>query len=48
VQSGFETLVVSDAIAPVAVRPEDEANAIDDMEKAGVRFVTSTELRTAA
>ena len=46
--SGFETLVVSDAIAPVAVRPEDEAEAIEDMEKAGVRFVTSTELRAAA
>ena len=47
-QSGFETLVVGDAIAPVAVRPQDEADAINDMEKAGVRFVTSTELREAA
>ncbi|HET9394353.1 MAG TPA: isochorismatase family protein [Candidatus Rubrimentiphilum sp.] len=47
-QSGFETLVVSDAIAPVAVRPQDETQAIEEMEKAGVRFVTSSELRTAA
>jgi nicotinamidase-related amidase len=46
--SGFETVVVSDAVAPVAVHPEDEGAAIDEMEKAGVRFVTSTELHTAA
>jgi nicotinamidase-related amidase len=46
--SGFETVVVSDAVAPVAVHPEDEGAAIDEMEKAGVRFVTSTELHAAA
>jgi nicotinamidase/pyrazinamidase len=48
VQSGFETLVISDAIAPVNVHPGDEAAATAEMEKQGVRFVTSDELRTAA
>jgi nicotinamidase/pyrazinamidase len=47
-QSGFETLVITDAIAPVNVAPKDEAAALAEMEQQGVRFVTSDELRTAA
>jgi len=48
VQSGFETYVITDAIAPVNVNPGDGAAALDEMEKQGVRFVSSDQLRTAA
>lgn len=47
-RNGFETVVISDAIAAVKVQPEDEAKALKEMESAGVRFATSAELRTAA
>ena len=47
-RSGFKTIVVTDAIAAVNVKPDDEADALKEMEKAGVRFATSAELRAAA
>ena len=47
-RAGFETIVVTDAIAAVNVKPEDESAALAAMENEGVRFATSSELRTAA
>ncbi|HEV2262435.1 MAG TPA: isochorismatase family protein [Candidatus Rubrimentiphilum sp.] len=47
-RSGFETVVITDAIAAVNVQPGDEAKALEEMENAGVRFASSAELRTAA
>ncbi|HVA36523.1 MAG TPA: nicotinamidase [Candidatus Dormibacteraeota bacterium] len=45
---GFEVLVVTDAIAAVKVKPEDEAAALEEMRRAGVRFVTSDRIRSSS
>ncbi|HEY1727761.1 MAG TPA: nicotinamidase [Candidatus Baltobacteraceae bacterium] len=42
--AGFETFVISDAIAAVNVSPGDEAAAIDQLRAAGVEFVESTSI----
>ena len=46
--SGFETIVVTDAIAAVNVKPQDEREALDSMESAGAKLATSAQMRTAA
>ena len=43
-KKGFKTYVITDAIAAVNVQPGDDKNALDDMQKAGVRLVTSKEI----
>jgi nicotinamidase/pyrazinamidase len=43
-QNGFETIVLTDAIAPVNVSPGDERAALDAMQDAGVRLMTSEQL----
>lgn len=45
---GFETVVLTDAIAAVNVRPDDEREALDAMQQAGVHLMTSGEIRAAA
>lgn len=47
-REGFETTLVADAVAAVNVKPGDEPEALDQMRRAGIRFVTSAELRAAA
>lgn len=47
-RNGFETVVLTDAIAAVNVKPNDEAAALKEMENAGARLANSAELRTAA
>jgi len=42
--AGFETVVVADASAAVNVAPGDEARALDELRRAGVAIVPSTEL----
>jgi len=39
VRSGFETWLVTDAIAAVEPDSENEAKALEEMKKAGVRFI---------
>lgn len=41
---GFETIVLTDAIAPVNVKCTDEADALRDMAASGVRFATTDQL----
>lgn len=41
---GFEAVVLTDAIAAVKLRPQDEKNALSDMQGHGVRLATSDEL----
>ena len=46
-ESGYQALgvfVVRDAIAPADITPGDGQRAIEEMMKAGARFITSTEL----
>lgn len=45
---GFETVLLTDAIAAVNVNPEDEQRALDDMRAAGIAFAKTTDLRPAA
>ena len=44
VKNGFETSVVEDAIAAVDLHPGDGASALEEMERAGVRRVKSSEI----
>ncbi|MGB2868842.1 MAG: nicotinamidase [Bacteroidota bacterium] len=44
-KKGFSTLVVTDAIAAVNVHPGDDAKALEDMKKAGVKSLTSKEIK---
>jgi nicotinamidase/pyrazinamidase len=44
VEHGFATIVVTDAIAAVEVKPGDEEAALDEMRRAGVTFVESRDL----
>ena len=41
---GFETYVLSDAIAPVNVEAGDDEKAVKEMEEAGAKFITSGDL----
>ena len=41
---GFTTFVITDAIAAVNVQPGDDKRALDDMQKAGVKLVTSKDV----
>jgi nicotinamidase/pyrazinamidase len=43
-QLGFDVVVLTDAIAAVNVKPEDEQKALDDMRSAGDEFATTAEL----
>ena len=43
-QHGFETVVLTDAIAPVNVKCTDEADALREMAAHGVRFATTEEI----
>jgi nicotinamidase/pyrazinamidase len=42
--AGFATVVVSDASAAVNVQPDDEANALDELRRAGIDVVQSGEI----
>lgn len=42
-KSGFNTFVISDAIAPVDQKPGDGETAIATMKNAGIQFVNSSE-----
>jgi nicotinamidase/pyrazinamidase len=44
VQHGFETIVLTDAIAAVNVKCTDEADALREMAQHGVRFATTEQL----
>ncbi|MGH8163997.1 MAG: nicotinamidase, partial [Rhodanobacteraceae bacterium] len=48
VQNGFAAVVLTDAIAAVNMDAGDEAAALREMERAGVEFCESGELRAAA
>jgi nicotinamidase/pyrazinamidase len=48
VEAGFETILLTDAIAAVNVNPTDERTALDEMSAQGVRFAKTTELHSAA
>jgi nicotinamidase/pyrazinamidase len=41
---GYKTWVIEDAIAGVRLKPDDEQGAKDEMKKAGIRFVNSTQI----
>ncbi len=45
VRKGFQTYVVSDAVAAVNVRPEDGRLALEEMKRAGVQLVTSQDIK---
>jgi len=47
-EHGFQTIVLTDAIAAVNVKPEDERKALDELAAAGITFMTSEQLLTAA
>jgi nicotinamidase/pyrazinamidase len=47
-REGFDTTVVTDAIRAVEVNPGDGERALEDMERAGAKLVTSRELLPAA
>jgi nicotinamidase/pyrazinamidase len=40
---GFEVVVLTDAIKPVNLKPEDGKRALEEMKVAGARFMTSKE-----
>jgi nicotinamidase/pyrazinamidase len=44
VKNGFQTFVVQDAVAAVNVKPEDGPKALEEMKKAGVGLVSSSEI----
>jgi nicotinamidase/pyrazinamidase len=48
VAHGFETIVLTDAIAAVNVKCTDEAGALREMAAAGVKFATTEQLRSTA
>lgn len=43
-KAGFETYVVSDAIAPVEAHTGDAEKALHEMKSAGIKFITSQEI----
>jgi nicotinamidase/pyrazinamidase len=43
-RAGFETFVITDAIAAVNLEPSDEAAAIDELRSAGIVLVESTSI----
>jgi nicotinamidase/pyrazinamidase len=43
-QHGFETIVLTDAVAAVNMKCTDEADALSEMARSGVRFATTEEL----
>jgi nicotinamidase/pyrazinamidase len=43
-KNGFNTFVVTDAIAAVNMKPGDDKKALEDMKQAGVKTVTSQEV----
>ena len=45
VKKGFHAFVVTDAVAAVNVKPDDGSNALEEMRKAGVKLVTSRDLK---
>jgi nicotinamidase/pyrazinamidase len=44
-KNGLRTYVVTDAVAAVNVRPGDGAAALDEMQRAGISLVTSSQVR---
>jgi nicotinamidase/pyrazinamidase len=44
VKNGFQTYVVQDAVAAVNVKPEDGPKALEEMKRAGVKLVSSSEI----
>jgi nicotinamidase/pyrazinamidase len=46
--AGFTTFVIADASAPVNVRPDDEAKALDELRAAGIRVVQSGDITGSA
>lgn len=44
-KSGFHTYVVTDAVAAVNVRPDDGAHALEEMKRAGITLLDSSEIR---
>lgn len=44
-KNGLKTYVVIDAVAAVNVRPEDGAAALDEMKRAGISLVNSSQVR---
>lgn len=46
--NGFETIVLTDAIAAVNLQPGDEAAALAEMASHGVRFASTADLHAAA
>lgn len=42
---GFETYLISDATKPVNLDPEDGAKALEEMKNAGVKIITSKEIK---
>jgi len=45
---GYETIVLTDAVAAVNLKCTDEADALREMAAGGVRFATTEQLATAA
>ncbi len=45
---GFETIVLTDAVAPVNLKCTDEADALREMASNGIRFATTEQLATHA
>lgn len=46
--AGFETVLLTDAVAAVNVSPEDGQRALEEMRAAGIAFANTTDLRPAA
>ncbi|HWP81891.1 MAG TPA: nicotinamidase [Bacteroidota bacterium] len=46
VKAGFHTTVVKDAVAAVNLQPHDGEQALEEMRKAGVRIVSSSDIQT--
>jgi nicotinamidase/pyrazinamidase len=48
IDHGFETVLLTDAVAAVNVHPNDEADALREMASRGVRFAATSHLRAVA
>jgi nicotinamidase/pyrazinamidase len=44
-KKGFNTYVVTDAIAAVNMKPDDGKNALDEMQRAGITLLDSSHIR---
>lgn len=44
-KKGFNTSVVTDAVAAVNVKPDDGKNALDEMQRAGITLLDSSHIR---